>query len=118
MKTADGSCHYCYNGQAVVDKDHQVIVATELNNTAVDMQQLVQMVKNAQETLDATPRKWSADAGYCSAANLQHVKDLEADADTEFFISTRRMKHNHRSRNRPGAGSRRTRRRPSGWPGN
>ncbi len=38
MKTADGSYHYCYNGycyngQAVVDADHQVIVATKLNNT-------------------------------------------------------------------------------------
>ena len=34
MKTADGSFHYCYNAQAVVDADHQVIVATDLNNTA------------------------------------------------------------------------------------
>ncbi len=95
MKTADGSYHYCYNGQAVVDKDHQVIVATELNNTAVDVQQLVPMVRNTQETLDAMPGKWSADAGYCSAANLEHVRDLEAGGGTEFFISTRRMKHGH-----------------------
>lgn len=95
MKTADGSYHYCYNGQGVVDKDHQVIVATELNNTAVDVQQLVPMVKNTQETLGTMPRKWSADAGYCSAANLEHVRDLEASGDTEFFISTRQMKHNH-----------------------
>ena len=93
MKTADGSYHYCYNGQAVVDKDHQVIIATELNNTAVDVRQLVPMVQNVRETLGAMPGKWSADAGYCSAANLEHVRDLEAGGSTEFFISTRRMKH-------------------------
>ena len=93
MKTADGSYHYSYNAQVVVDADHQVIVATELNNMPTDIQQLAPMVKNTQDTLEATPARWSADAGYCSAQNLDHVKDLEAGGDTEFFISTRRMKH-------------------------
>ena len=32
MKTADGSFHQCFNAQAVVDEDHRVIVATDLNN--------------------------------------------------------------------------------------
>ena len=31
MKTSDGSFHYCYNAQAVVDGAHQVIVATSLD---------------------------------------------------------------------------------------
>jgi len=30
MKTADGSFHQCFNGQAVVDAEHQVIVAAEV----------------------------------------------------------------------------------------
>ncbi len=30
MKTSDGSFHQCYNAQAVVDADHQVIIATGL----------------------------------------------------------------------------------------
>lgn len=94
MKTADGSHHYCYNGQAVVDAAEQVIVATELNNTPVDVQQLIPMVKNTHDTLGAMPARWSADAGYCSAGNLEHLKDLDADGATEFFISTRRMTHN------------------------
>ena len=93
MKTADGSYHYCYNGQGVVDADHQVIIATTLTTTAVDVQQLIPMVMKTQETLGAMPSKWSADAGYCSAGNLDHVKALEAGGGTEFFISTRRMKH-------------------------
>ncbi len=36
MKTGDGSFAQCYNAQAVVDADHQVIVATELTNCAAD----------------------------------------------------------------------------------
>ena len=27
MKTSDGSFHYCFNGQAIVDEAHQVILA-------------------------------------------------------------------------------------------
>lgn len=93
MKTADGSYHYSYNAQAVVDSDHQVIVATELNNTPTDIEQLAPMVKNTQDTLEATPAKWSADAGYCSAGNLEYVNGLQTGGETEFFISTRRVKH-------------------------
>ncbi|MGP5726258.1 transposase [Arthrobacter rhombi] len=93
MKTADGSDHYSYNGQAVVDSDHQVIVATQLGNTAVDVQQLVPMIEHTTTSWEAMPRKWSADAGYCSAGNLEHTGGLEAAGETSFFISTRRLKH-------------------------
>lgn len=93
MKTADGSFHYCYNAQAVVDAHHQVIIATRLNNTPTDVQQLIPMIEHAQATVGAMPRQWSADAGYASKANLEHTRDLEAAEGTEFFISTRRIKH-------------------------
>lgn len=93
MKTADGSFHYCYNAQAVVDADEQVIIAAELGNTATDIQQLVPMVTRTVDTLGAMPRTWGADAGYCSATNLEHTTGLEGAHQTEFFISTRRMKH-------------------------
>lgn len=93
MKTADGAYHYCYNGQAVVDSDHQVIVATALNNAATDIQQLAPMIERTRTTAGAMPKNWSADAGYCSAGNLEHVRDIETAHGTEFFISTRRMKH-------------------------
>ena len=95
MKTADGSYHYCYNAQAVVDADHQVIVATELNNTAVDVQQLVPMTERTAETLGRMPAQWTIDAGYCSAENLEHVRQFEAGSGgrTEFFIATGRLKH-------------------------
>ncbi len=38
MKAADGSFAQCFNAQAVVDADHQVIIATDLNNCAADSQ--------------------------------------------------------------------------------
>jgi len=41
MKTADGSFQYAYNAQAIVDADHQVIVATTLTNIGVDVEQVV-----------------------------------------------------------------------------
>lgn len=95
MKTADGSYHYCYNAQAVVDADHQVIVATELNNTAVDVQQLIPLTGRTAETLGRMPAQWTIDAGYCSAENLEHVRQIEAASggSTEFFIATGRTKH-------------------------
>lgn len=55
MKTADGSYHYTHTGQAVVDYDRQVIVATELNNVAVDVQQLKPMIEHTVATVGAMP---------------------------------------------------------------
>ena len=37
MLTGDGAFHQCYNAQAVVDGDHQVIVAAELGTNASDV---------------------------------------------------------------------------------
>lgn len=93
MKTADGSFHYCYNAQAVVDAHRQVIIATTLNNTPTDVRQLVPMVAHTVATVGVMPAAWCADAGYASAANLEHARELEAAGGTEFFISTRRLTH-------------------------
>jgi hypothetical protein len=95
MKTADGSFHYCYNAQAVVDADHQVIVATTLTNIAVDVEQVIPMVEKLHETVGDLPGQVLADAGYCPATNLDYVKTLETNTSgqTEFFIATGRLKH-------------------------
>ena len=66
MKTADGSYHYCYTGQSVVDDDHQVIIVNELNNVPVDVQQLVPMIEKTRETMGTHPGQVLIDAGYCS----------------------------------------------------
>ena len=95
MKTADGSFHYSYTAQAVVDGDHQVIVVTELTNIAVDVQQMVPMLDLLEETVHAAPGEVLIDAGYCSTSNLKHAQDIEAATGgaTQFFIATGRVKH-------------------------
>ncbi|SEO19764.1 Transposase [Cryobacterium luteum] len=95
MKTADGSFHYAYNAQAIVDADHQVIVATTLTNVGVDVEQVVPMIEKLQATTGVLPGQVLADAGYCSAANLGYATSLEVSSDgrTEFFIATGRVKH-------------------------
>lgn len=93
MKTADGSFHYCYNGQAVVDSHQQVIVAVEMTRAANDYGQLVPMTEKAMQNLGRAPGTLSADTGYCSAANLAFAQQFQTTHGTEFFISTGRMKH-------------------------
>lgn len=95
MKTADGSFHYCYNAQAVVDVDHQVIVVTTLTNIAVDVEQVVPLVAKLQETVGVLPGQVLADAGYCSNKNLEYVQTIEGESGghPEFFIATGRQKH-------------------------
>lgn len=98
MKTADGSFHYAYNAQAIVDADHQIIVATTLTNIGVDVEQVVPMLEKLQVTTGVLPGQILADAGYCSAANPDYAKSVEAGSDgrTEFFIATGRVKHGER----------------------
>jgi len=98
MKTADGSFHYCYNAQSIVDSDHQVIVVNTLNNVGVDVEQLQPLVEQARVSLGVLPGQVLVDAGYCSNTNLEYVKDIEeaSGGTTEFFIATGRPKHGER----------------------
>ncbi len=93
MKTADGSFHQCYNAQAVVDEDHQVIVATDLDNCGNDYAQLIPMTEQATTNTGISPEQVLADAGYFSAANLDDAADITADTGTEFFVAPGRTKH-------------------------
>jgi len=54
MKTAYGSFHYAYNAQAIVDQDHQVIVATTLTNIGVDVEQAVPLMKKLHDTVEGS----------------------------------------------------------------
>ena len=56
MLTGDGAFHQCYNAQAVVDDDHQVIVATDVNTNASDVGNLMPMTEQPRPTPgDARP---------------------------------------------------------------
>lgn len=99
MKTADGSFHQCYNGQAIVDSDHQVIIATDLDNVAPDHGYLPGTLQRLDENLAAIGRKPQstgallADAGYYSD---EHVGLIEGHG-LEPVIATGRLKHHERA---------------------
>lgn len=93
MKTSDGSFHQCFNAQAVVDDAHQVIVATDLNDCAADVANLIPMTEQAATNTAAVPAQVLADAGYCSENNLHQAAAVTTEAGTEFFIATGRAKH-------------------------
>jgi transposase len=95
MKTSDGAYHQCYNGQAIVDSQAQVIVACELSDEAPDARQLEPALDQLAENLDAIGTELpedatlSADAGYFSEANVAITTDHGLDA----HIATGRFKH-------------------------
>ncbi|WP_424442108.1 transposase [Microbacterium sp.] len=93
MKTSDGSFHQCYNGQAMVDEDHQVIVAASVTDNASDVGNLIPMTEQTVTNTDRAPKQVTADAGYCSDDNLAQAAEVTAATGTEFFIATGRHKH-------------------------
>jgi transposase len=93
MKTSDGSFHQCFNGQAVVDAEHQVIVAADVTDCAADVGNLIPMTDQATINTGQAPGEVLADAGYCSERNLDQAAKLSASTGTEFFIATGRTKH-------------------------
>lgn len=95
MKTSDGSFHQCYNGQAVVDSQAQVIVAAELSDQAPDAEQLAPALDQLAGNLDAVGGELpkgaalTADAGYFSEENVTITTEQGLDP----FIATGRFKH-------------------------
>ena len=90
MLTGDGAFHQCYNAQAVVDEDHQIIVATDVNTNAADVGNLIPMTEQAAANTGRIPGQVLVDAGYCSAGNLDAATDYAAEHGTEFYIATGR----------------------------
>ena len=81
-----------YNCQAVVDHEHQVIVATRATNVASDKQQAVVMIGEVIANTGTVPKEVSADAGYCSATA---VADLQA-LGTDPFFAPEKTRHGTR----------------------
>jgi transposase len=88
LKTKDGYIQG-YNAQAAVDAEAQIIVAHGLTPSMSDQDQFVPLLDTIEDNLDRKPREASADAGYCSEANLQAL----AARDIRGYIATGRAKH-------------------------
>ncbi|WP_349368221.1 IS1182 family transposase [Salinarimonas sp.] len=78
-----------YNAQIAVDAAHQVIVAHRLQSNPGDVDALVPLVDAVRRNLGAKPREISADAGFCSEANLGALKARRIRA----YVAVGRAKH-------------------------
>jgi transposase len=87
MKSKDGFVQ-AYNAQAAVDAEAQIIVAHDVTQSAVDCGQLVPMTDAIETNLGRKPEQLSADAGYCSEANLEALESRNIDA----YVATGRAR--------------------------
>ena len=88
LKTKDGFIQG-YNAQAAVDAERQIIVGHGLTNSTSDQGQFEPVVDAIETHLGRRPKEVSADAGYCSEANLEaaHTRGIKP------YIATGRQKH-------------------------
>jgi hypothetical protein len=95
MKTSDGSFHQCFNGQAVVDSETQVIVAADVSDQAPDVEQLEPALDQLDQNLDAVDAELpdgavlTADGGYFSEQNVKSTTRRGLDP----YIATGRFDH-------------------------
>jgi hypothetical protein len=87
MKSKDGFIQG-YNAQAAVDRTAQIIVAHDVTQSAADSSQLVPMTDAIETNLGRKPEQLSADAGYCSEANLEALEARGIDA----YVATGRAR--------------------------
>lgn len=92
MKTTDGFVQG-YNAQAAVDAASQIIVAHRVTAAANDQQQLAPMVALIKQQTGRQARELSADAGYCSEANLRELSRRHIKG----YVATGRQRHGQAS---------------------
>ena len=88
MKTKEGYIQG-YNAQAAVDRQAQIIVAHTLVNASTDQAQLAPLLTEIKANMGRNPDELSADAGYCSAANLRTLAWRRIEA----YVATGRQHH-------------------------
>ena len=81
-----------YNCQAVVDHEHQVIIASRATNQASDKRPAVVMPEEAIANTGAVLKEMSADAGYYSAPAVADLQELGVDP----FIAPEKTRHGYR----------------------
>jgi len=79
-----------YNCQAAVDVDSRVIVAADVTQDANDKKQVEPVIEQVKSNTGEKPKKLSADTGYFSKANAEHLDGDGIDA----YVATGRRKHN------------------------
>jgi transposase len=76
-----GSFEQCYNAQAVVDADSQLIVASGLSNNAADNEELVPMVEAVKDNLGGLPKRVLADTGFRSEGSFAILEKYKEEME-------------------------------------
>jgi transposase len=93
LKSKDGFIQG-YNAQAAVDSERQIIVAHELVAQTSDQDRLLPLLDGITANLGRRPQQASADAGYCSEANLEGLCERRISG----YVATGRAKHPDRGK--------------------
>lgn len=79
MKTGSGN-RPAYNAQAVVDKEHQIIVAAKVTQDEYDNHQFPGMMQEVEHITGKKPECVTADGGYFSEETLKYIDDNNINA--------------------------------------
>jgi transposase len=96
MKGPDGYVQ-AYNAQIAVDASSQVIVAQHVTAAATDVQALPQLLAEIKANTGRQAQELSADAGYCSTANLLALRRRHIRG----YIAVGRQRHGQRAPDAP-----------------
>lgn len=96
MPTKDGF-QQCYNAQAAVDAESQIIVALSVTDQPNDKKQLGPMLDEIKVSNGRNATEVSADSGYCSEANLKMITQRRING----YVATGRQKHGEKSATGP-----------------
>lgn len=88
MKGPEGYVQ-AYNCQVAVDASSHVIVAEQVSDNAADQVQLKPMVAQIKANTGRQAKELSADAGYCTEANLKELSRRHIRG----YVATSRRKH-------------------------
>lgn len=75
-----GSFEQCYNAQAAVDGESQLIIANGLTNNAADNGELLPMIKAVEDNLGELPQRVLADSGYRSEQAFAELEEKGVQA--------------------------------------
>lgn len=92
LKGSDKQFLQGYNAQAVVDAETQMIIAAEVTNQAADAPHVEPMVQQVQQNTGCNPKRWLADAGYYSEANVRFLQAQGIDP----YIPPDKKRHRQR----------------------
>jgi hypothetical protein len=80
-----------YNAQIAVDGAHQIIISQRVQTSPADCKALAPLLAAARTVLRVNPKEVSADAGYCTNANLAHLARRRING----FLAPGRARHGH-----------------------